>query len=561
MMRSPDVAALRQGLQRKILFLFLVAVLGSYLLGGLEHLLLETRLPGWLFHFVLVATTILVMLAFLYQVVMKPLDGLLDGVAGASGPRPSGDGLLGPLLAWIGQASHGLVETLGEVFLVIERNTISLAETSFKVDRLNRNVELVAGQSKGISSSSVNIANTSHDVASRAALAAESALRARNDSASGQEALARVMAEMRRMSERARESAQHIHRLEAKTQQIQAITEVISGIAGQTNLLALNAAIEAVRAGEAGRGFSVVADEVRKLAERTAQATEQIGAMVGEIHAGTVAAVATMDGLIGEVGSGVDSIDLVGRQLEGVLRHSHVLEEQIRSIAEGAGRNHAEVDEIARSLEQMRSQLLTMEMEMKQISEQSMSLSDLGEGMFENLAELELDTLHNRIYQAARQGADRVRDAFEAAIRTGQIEESALFDRSYRPIPGTNPPKYSTAYDQFADRVLPAIQEAILEQHREAIYAICTDPNGYVATHNNRFCRPLTGHQETDLANNRTKRIFNDRTGARCGSHTRKLLLQTYKRDTGEIMHDLSVPIHVGGRHWGGFRVGYKAAG
>ena len=50
------------------------------------------------------------------------------------------------------------------------------------------------------------------------------------------------------------------------------------------------------------------------------------------------------------------------------------------------------------------------------------------------------------------------------------------------------------------------------------------------------------------------------RTGSRCGSHTETMLLQTYKRDTGEILHDLSVPIYVDGRHWGGFRIGFKRA-
>jgi methyl-accepting chemotaxis protein len=81
-----------------------------------------------------------------------------------------------------------------------------------------------------------------------------------------------------------------------------------------------------------------------------------------------------------------------------------------------------------------------------------------------------------------------------------------------------------------------------------------------VPTHNDKFAKALTGNYDMDLINSRSKRLFNDRTGSRCGSHTKKMLLQTYKRDTGEIMHDLSVPIYVGGRHWGGFRMGYKAS-
>ena len=107
--------------------------------------------------------------------------------------------------------------------------------------------------------------------------------------------------------------------------------------------------------------------------------------------------------------------------------------------------------------------------------------------------------------------------------------------------------------------MLPDIQEPILDTHDFIIYAGAVDKNGYFPTHNNKFSHPLTGDYATDLANSRTKRIFNDKTGSRCGSNTESFLLQTYKRDTGEIMHDLSAPIYVNGKHWGGFRIGYKA--
>ncbi len=66
--------------------------------------------------------------------------------------------------------------------------------------------------------------------------------------------------------------------------------------------------------------------------------------------------------------------------------------------------------------------------------------------------------------------------------------------------------------------------------------------------------QPQSAGRELDTARSRSKRLFNDRTGIRCGSHQQPLLLQTYTRDTGELMHDLSVPIFINGRHWGGLR-------
>ena len=91
------------------------------------------------------------------------------------------------------------------------------------------------------------------------------------------------------------------------------------------------------------------------------------------------------------------------------------------------------------------------------------------------------------------------------------------------------------------------------------IYAAEVDFNGYLPTHNKCFSKPVTGNYEIDMMQSRTKRMFSDATSMRCSQHTDKFLLQTNRRDTGEIMHDLSVPIYVQGKHWGCFRVGFKA--
>ncbi len=157
-----------------------------------------------------------------------------------------------------------------------------------------------------------------------------------------------------------------------------------------------------------------------------------------------------------------------------------------------------------------------------------------------------------------REAAAEVGKLFEAAIDRGELTLEQIFDEDYRPIAGTTPQKYHTRYDEQADRLLPAVQEPLLERNAEIVYAIACDRNGYVPTHNRRFSQPLTGDVERDKAGNRTKRIFDDPVGERCGAHETPFLLQTYRRDTGEIMHDISAPVYVKGRHWGGFRIGYR---
>jgi methyl-accepting chemotaxis protein len=189
-----------------------------------------------------------------------------------------------------------------------------------------------------------------------------------------------------------------------------------------------------------------------------------------------------------------------------------------------------------------------------------MALSERGEELFEGFAQTGAKTSHDEIRSVAGTAAKEITRIFEEAIANGQISQAALFDRTYVPIPGTDPQKHTTRFDSFTDRVLPQLQERILVAMPRVAYAGAVDNNGYFPTHNRKFSKPLTGDYETDLVNNRTKRIFSDRTGSRCGSSTKPFLLQTYKRDTGEVMHDLSVPIYVGGSHWGGFRVGYRSS-
>jgi len=151
-----------------------------------------------------------------------------------------------------------------------------------------------------------------------------------------------------------------------------------------------------------------------------------------------------------------------------------------------------------------------------------------------------------------------VLDAIEKGLQDRSITIDNLFDRNYIPVPNSSPQKFTTRFDTFFDRVISPFQEMIVSRDPKVMYAICIDNNGYCPCHNLRFSKPLTGNLETDRNNNRTKRKFDDRTGLRCGSSTEPFLLQTYARDTGEFINDISAPINVCGKHWGGVRLGYS---
>ena len=154
--------------------------------------------------------------------------------------------------------------------------------------------------------------------------------------------------------------------------------------------------------------------------------------------------------------------------------------------------------------------------------------------------------------------ARRCTETLERWLAKKEVTPERLFSFLYYPMPDTDPPKFTTDYDKLSDRDVLAIEEDILARAPTIIYTVMVDKNGYLPTHNQRYSLPLTGNKAADLLQNRTKRIFNDRTGLAAAQSTAPFLIQRYQRDTGETMADLSVPIYIDGKHWGAVRIGYR---
>ncbi len=149
----------------------------------------------------------------------------------------------------------------------------------------------------------------------------------------GAQAVRNAISGMDTIREQIQETAKRIKRLGESSQEIGDIVDLISDITEQTNVLALNAAIQAASAGEAGRGFSVVAEEVQRLAERSAEATKQIGALVKTIQGDTQDAVAAMEKSTQGVVEGAKLSDEAGQALREIEQVSHELADLISSIS------------------------------------------------------------------------------------------------------------------------------------------------------------------------------------------------------------------------------------
>ena len=155
------------------------------------------------------------------------------------------------------------------------------------------------------------------------------------------------------VEEKVRTTAQLVDELGARSQEIGAIVDTISDLAGQTNLLALNAAIEAARAGEQGRGFAVVAEEVRKLAEQSATAAKQIADLIGRIQDDTSKAVASMDSGRQAVVQGAESVEglrQVFEEINGLVVH---VADKIESMSDSIQHVAGQSSEITNHMEQI----------------------------------------------------------------------------------------------------------------------------------------------------------------------------------------------------------------
>jgi len=341
---------------------------------------------------------------------------------------------------------------------------------------------------------------------------------------------------------------EHIDTIRTRVQETQSIVSVIDEIAFKTNLLSLNAAVEAARAGEKGRGFSIVAQEVRALAGHSATQANEIRTLLKRTqHASDTGqqAMEKVSDVLGNLFSNISSVNTNVSDIKQVANiQKHTMQDTSSGLL-GIDKLNGANTTLAESLSSLASHFNQQTRNMRD----SMEVFKIQKGFSH--------PKHEHAFRLAKRTAKEIGAVFEQAISEQVISQSDLFTRQYKAISNTQPPKFTTAYDKLCDKLLPKIQEPALNSEAFVIYLIATDTKGYVPTHNNQFCQALTGDAKKDLVGNRTKRIFEDRVGQSAGQHEQEYSILTYRRDTGEVLIDLSCPIYVNGEHWGGVRCGY----
>ena len=341
--------------------------------------------------------------------------------------------------------------------------------------------------------------------------------------------------------------------LQSTSKDIRTILGTVQGFAAQTNMLALNAAIEAARAGEQGRGFAVVADEVRGLAVKVGGAADEINTLLEQmtkvVERTATGTNAMIDGA-GKVKGAVDSSSSQFRNMVADFESSHGDLLQVGSAVEELSVTNREIHKRSNEIRELGLRIR------RDMDESNVKSAGLVESTDQALHKLCQFRIGRGSLEQTLETLEGRRDLIQEVIARLVDEGVDMFDRKHVKVPNTNPQKYDVTY---AQRFREACQHFIDDWAREedgALYCLPLDSEGFVAIHRSELSQPPTGNPEVDLLKSRHMRFFQSRSIP----HPGRFKLQSYIRDTGEVMFNLSVPIEPNGRYWGGLFIGLPAS-
>jgi len=355
---------------------------------------------------------------------------------------------------------------------------------------------------------------------------------------------------------------QHVTGFAAAMSQVRQCSRDINAIAETTNILSLNAAIEAARAGDAGRGFAVVASEVKNLAGQTRLATEEIVRTIDALEGEAQKVVGRIEDGARVSVEAKGSVARIAQTIDGVGELVREVDDQNDRIARANGTVAGHVVAVRRVLGEFDDAALNNEHELRRAHRRVEDLEMTASGMFDAIVHAGLSPPDSAMVERAIVSARELTELTEAALASGVLSESALFDRDYQPIPGSNPPRFRTRLCDWADTNWRPLLDRFATSHPAVMAAACTDMGGFLPTHLSRFSLPPTGDLTHDTKNCRNGRKIFDPIDQQAKASTAPFLMAVYRQEgdgrSYKVVRNVYLPLYFAGRRWGDLELAYS---
>ncbi|MCM3112255.1 methyl-accepting chemotaxis protein [Lederbergia lenta] len=267
-----------------------------------------------------------------FNVMIENLRSIIKSATNVSSQVSNSSTILSSNMQEVADSTNHVVASMQEV----------ASGADLQAEKANQSTKVIEEMSIGI-----------QRVAMSANQITESSLTASKEAEKGNDSTRRSVEQMNSISKAVNQSATLVKLLGERSEKIEEIVDIITGIASQTNLLALNAAIEAARAGEAGSGFAVVAEEVRKLAEQSEGSARQISALISQIQSDTGESVNMMIHAVEEVDNGLIVVNETEQSFGHILTSIHQVADQIQDLSAVFEEMSAGTVEVTDSVQQM----------------------------------------------------------------------------------------------------------------------------------------------------------------------------------------------------------------